>query len=81
MHVNPTYMLMKPKKSMWGDFCFVVKISQKFHNIFYFNMIWKKTREKLSMVLVFIVPIVIEIGSTICYYLVVLICSKNLFCK
>lgn len=43
MHVNPTYMLMKPKKSMWGDFCFVVKISQKFHNIFYFNMIWKNT--------------------------------------
>lgn len=42
MHVNPTYMLMKPKKSMWGDLCFVVKISQKFHNIFYFNMIWKK---------------------------------------
>lgn len=42
MHVNPTYMLMKPKMSMWGDFCFVVKISQKFHNMFYFNMIWKK---------------------------------------
>lgn len=42
MHVNPTYMLMKPKMSMWGDFCFVVKISQKFHSIFYFNMIWKK---------------------------------------
>lgn len=39
MHVNPTYMLMKPKKSMRGDLCFVVKISQKFHNIFYFNMI------------------------------------------
>lgn len=42
MHVNSTYMLMKPKKSMWGDLCFVVNISQIFHNIFYFNMIWKK---------------------------------------
>lgn len=26
IHVNPTSMLMKPKQSMWGDPCFVVKI-------------------------------------------------------
>lgn len=38
MHVNPTYMLMKPKKYMWGDLCFVVKISQKFHTSFI--LIW-----------------------------------------
>lgn len=26
MYVNLIYMLMKFKKFMWGDFCFVVKI-------------------------------------------------------